>query len=358
MMSSYAEASLRIISAGPGTTLQDAGRHGYLRYGITAAGPMDPLAHATANLAVGNSPDATAIEVALGGIEVTAGSRPLRVAVAGGNFAVTLDDRLLPSAVLVLTLEPATVLKIRAGQSGAWCYLAVAGRFAVPQVLGSNATHTRTGFGGLDGRAIKADDRLRVETSGDSDAPLGVIAAPWLDRPPGIVRVVLGPQDDYFAAEQIAAFRDGPWSVSTKADRMAFFIDGPRLTPARGYNIVSDGIAMGAIQVPGNGRPIVLMADRQSTGGYPKIATVIGPDLGRLAQTRAGTAFRFKTVSIEEAVAARRAEAAALASGIVVEPLVRTRLSSEFLLGLNLIDGVVAAGGLPATPELETRIDS
>ena len=101
---------------------------------------------------------------------------------------------------------------------------------------------------------------------------------------------------------------------------------------------------MGAIQVPGNGRPIVLMADRQSTGGYPKIATVIGPDLGRLAQTRAGMEFRFEIVSVEQAVAARRAEAAALASGIVVEPLVRTNLTSEFLLGLNLIDGVVAAG--------------
>jgi 5-oxoprolinase (ATP-hydrolysing) subunit C len=102
---------------------------------------------------------------------------------------------------------------------------------------------------------------------------------------------------------------------------------------------------MGAIQVPGNGRPIVLMADRQSTGGYPKIATVIGSDLGRLAQTRAGTQFRFQIVSVAEAVAARRAEAA-LAGGLIVEPLVRTTFTSEFLLGLNLIDGVVGPGGL------------
>ena len=123
---------------------------------------------------------------------------------------------------------------------------------------------------------------------------------------------------------------------------MAFFIDGPTLTHARGYNILSDGIAMGAIQVPGNGRPIVLMADRQSTGGYPKIATVIGPDLGRLAQARAGTSLRFEIVTVEQAVAARRAEAEALARGIAIEPLVRTEFSSEFLLGLNLIDGVVA----------------
>jgi biotin-dependent carboxylase-like uncharacterized protein len=272
---------------------------------------------------------------------VTAESCPLTIAVAGGDFAISLEGRALPPAVL-MRLEPGAVLRIRAGRSGAWCYIAVAGRFMVPQVLGSNATHTRTGFGGIGGRALKADDRLPIESSGTSPVPLGSIAAPWLDRPPGIVRVVLGPQDDYFTADQIAAFRDGPWSVSPKADRMAFYIDGPRLTPARGFNIVSDGIAMGAIQVPGNGRPIVLMADRQSTGGYPKIATVIGPDLGRLAQARAGTQFRFEVVSVEDAVAARREEAAKVGRGIAVQALVRTQFSSEFLLDLNLIDGVIA----------------
>ena len=335
---------LRIISAGPGATLQDAGRHGYLRYGITAAGPMDPLAHATANLALRNPPGATAIEVSVGGIELTAESSPVTIAVAGGAFAISLEDRLLPAGGVVATLDPGAVLKVRAGQSGAWCYIAVAGEFTLPQVLGSHATHARTGVGGIDGRAIRANDRLPVEPAGNSLLPLGRIVAPWLDRPPGIVRVILGPQDDFFSEEQIAVFRDGPWTVSPRADRMAFYLDGPTLAHARGYNIVSDGIAMGAIQVPGNGRPIVLMADRQSTGGYPKIATVIGPDLGRLAQTRGGTPFRFEIVSVEEAVAARRAEAASLAQGIVVEPLLRSEFSPEFLLGLNLVDGFVAAG--------------
>lgn len=339
MTAGASEAIIRILSAGPGTTLQDAGRHGYLRYGVTAAGPMDPLAHATANLAVGNPAGATALEVSPGGIEVTAEFASLGVAVAGGEFDVSLDGRPLPSAV-VLDLDEGAVLKIRAGRSGSWCYLAVAGRFVVPKVLGSHATHTRTGFGGVNGRAAVAGDRLRIEQSG-SWKPPGAMVAPWLDQPANIVRVVLGPQHDYFADDQIAAFLAGPWSVSAKRDRMAYFLDGPRLTHARGYNIVSDGIAMGAIQVPGDGRPIVLMADRQSTGGYPKIATVIGPDLGRLAQARPGTEFRFEAVSIGEAVAARREEAAWLSHGIVIEPLVRTHLSSEFLLGLNLIDGVI-----------------
>jgi biotin-dependent carboxylase-like uncharacterized protein len=345
MMATASEAIVRVLSAGPGTTLQDAGRHGYLRYGVTAAGPMDSLAHATANLAVGNPAGSTALEVSLGGIEVTAESGPLNVAVAGGEFTLSLDGRPLPPAV-VLNLDEGAVLKIRAGRSGSWCYLAVAGRLVVPKVLGSHATHTRTGFGGVDGRAIAAGDRLGIERSGSSKPPLSAIVVPWLDRPNTTIRVVLGPQHDYFADDQIAAFLAGPWSVSAKRDRMAYFLEGPQLTHARGYNIVSDGIAMGAVQVPGDGRPIVLMADRQSTGGYPKIATIIGPDLGRLAQARPGTRFRFEAVSIAQAVAARREEAAVLARGIVAEPLVRTHLSSEFLLGHNLIDGVVGLDAL------------
>jgi biotin-dependent carboxylase-like uncharacterized protein len=340
MIAAASETILRVLSAGPGATLQDGGRHGYLRFGVTAAGPMDPLAYATANLAVGNPTGATAIEVSVGGIELTVESGSLSVAIAGGEFALSLDGRPLPPAV-VLNLEEGAVLKIRAGGRGSWCYLAVAGQLNLPKVLGSHATHTRTGFGGVNGRAIVAGDRLGFQRSGSSQPSIGAIVAPWLDRPIDAIRVVLGPQHDYFADDQIAAFLAGPWTVSARSDRMAYFLDGPRLTHARGFNIVSDGIAMGAIQVPGDGRPIVLMADRQSTGGYPKIATIIGPDLGRLAQARPGTVFRFAAVSIEEAVAARRKEAALLARGVVVEPLVRTHLSSEFLLGLNLIDGVV-----------------
>ena len=340
MMAAASEAILRVLSAGPGATLQDGGRHGYLRFGVTAAGPMDLLAHATANLAVRNLAGATAIEVSVGGIELTAESGSLSVAIAGGEFALSLDGRPLPPAV-VFNLDEGAVLKIRAGGRGSWCYLAVAGQLNLAKVLGSHATHTRTGFGGVNGRAIIAGDRLSFDRSGSSQPSISAIAAPWLDRPVDTIRVVLGPQHDYFADDQIAAFLAGPWTVSARSDRMAYFLDGPRLTHARGFNIVSDGIAMGAIQVPGDGRPIVLMADRQSTGGYPKIATVIGPDLGRLAQARPRTVFRFAGVSIEEAVAARRKEAALLARGVVVEPLVRTHLSSEFLLGLNLIDGVV-----------------
>lgn len=337
-------STLCVLHAGPGTTLQDAGRHGFLRYGVTPAGPMDGLAHATANLAVGNQPGAPAIEISIGGIELTCEDGPLGVALAGGEFAISLDDQPLAPAVS-LTLEPGAVLKVRAGRSGGWCYLAARGRFGIPPVLGSLATHSRSDLGGIDGRPLAAGDRLPVEGAYvPSEAPK-MIAAPWLDRSTGVIRVVLGPQDDYFAPDQIAAFLAGPWLVSAKGDRMAYFLDGPVLSHCRGYNIVSDGIAMGAIQVPGDGRPIVLMADRQPTGGYPKIATVIGPDIGRLAQAAPRTAIRFKAVSIAEAVTARRSEAELLARPILFAPMIRTEFSPEFLLSLNLIDGVVAASG-------------
>jgi 5-oxoprolinase (ATP-hydrolysing) subunit C len=292
---------------------------------------------------VDNAATVAAIEVSLGGIEVTVDDGAIAVAVAGGEFAITLDGQTLPPAVTAL-LEPGAKLRLRAGNSGSWCYLAVAGGFDLPPVLGSVSTHTRTAIGGLDGRALLAGDRLAIGSAqARQPSETGLIVAPLLDRPADTIRVILGPQADYFAKEQIEAFLAGPWKISARGDRMACFLEGPRLTHAKGFNIASDGIAMGAIQVPGEGQPIVLMADRQSTGGYPKIATIIGPDLGRLAQARAGTTIRFKEVTHAEAVAARAQESSFLAGPIGIEPLIRTRFTSEFLLGLNLIDGYVDA---------------
>lgn len=335
-------AALRILSAGPGVTLQDSGRFGYFRFGVTAAGPMDRLAYRTANAAVGAPPGATAVEVSLGGLELTAEGQPVSIGVAGGAFKVTVDGRELPPAVLV-RLEPGARLAIRAGAAGAWCYLAVRGSIDVPPVLGSTSTHTRSSLGGLAGRGLSAGDVLPVKAGRAAGPEMSEIVAPWLERPGEVIRVTSGPQDDYFAPDQIEAFLRGPWRVSARADRMGYLLEGPQLTHAKGFNIVSDGIAIGAIQVPGEGRPIVLMADRQPTGGYPKIANVIGPDIGRLAQLRPGDCFRFESVSIDQAVAAVRAEAASLTPPIALRPLVRTQFPSEFLLGLNLIDGIADA---------------
>jgi 5-oxoprolinase (ATP-hydrolysing) subunit C len=332
-------AALVIAAAGPGVTLQDGGRHGYLRYGITAAGPMDPLMHATANRSAGVPLDATAVEISTGGVTASAEDGAIGIALVAPGFRIALDGSPLPDSV-ALTLEAGQTLAVRAGDAGSWGYLAVNGRLDVAPVLGSTATHTRSGLGGLDGRGLAAGDRLPVVEGRTTDGPPQRLRAPWLDRGGRAIRVVLGPQDDYFAPEQIEAFLAGPWTVSPRGDRMACFLDGTPLSHAKGHDIVSDGVAMGAIQVPGNGLPIILMADRQSTGGYPKIATVIGPDLGRLAQVRGGTRLSFQRVSVAEAVAARRAERDALREPVARQPVIRTDFASDFLLGLNLVDGV------------------
>jgi allophanate hydrolase subunit 2 len=208
-------------------------------------------------------------------------------------------------------------------------------------VLGSTSTHTRSGIGGIGGRGLMAGDVLPIRALRPAERS-GAIQMPALSPTADPIRLMPGPQADYFAPDQLQLLCGTDWTVSGRSDRMAYMLDGPRLVHAKGYNIVSDGITMGAIQVPGDGRAIVLMADRQPTGGYPKIATVIGADLGRLAQLRPGERFRFAEASREAAVAARRAQAQLIAAGIAVEPLVRTDFSSEYLLTHNLIAGVTA----------------
>ncbi|MBO0756785.1 MAG: biotin-dependent carboxyltransferase family protein, partial [Bradyrhizobiaceae bacterium] len=283
--------------------------------------------------------DAPAIEVSLGGVELSVEGGELSVAVVGGAFRLTYAGREFTTPAMV-RLIPHAPLAIRAGSEGAWCYVAVAGSLDVPATLGSVSTHVRSGIGGLQGRALAAGDVLMVSTPQILEPEIASIAAPWLVRGDGPIRVVLGPQHDYFSADQIARFLQGPWTLSSRGDRMAYILDGTPLVHAKGFNIVSDGVAMGAIQVPGDGFPMVLMADRQPTGGYPKIATVIGVDLGRLAQRRAGAQLSFQEVCIEEAVSLRRGEATALAAPIMREALIRTELSSEFLLATNLVGGV------------------
>jgi len=328
-------SALAIRAAGPGATIQDGGRHGWLRWGVTAAGPMDPLAFATANLAIGNSREAGAIEISFAGLEIEAEEGPLGAALVAPGFDARLGGQSLPPAS-VFRLEPGEGLSVRPGTGGAWAYLAVAGRLDLPAVLGSLSTHARSAIGGLAGRWLQAGDRIGVVDAGAGVAGIERVVAPWLDASEAPIRVLPGPQDDYFSPEAIAAFLDEPWIVSPRSDRMAYALEGRPLRHLRGHDIVSDGVAHGAIQVPGSGLPFVLMADRQPTGGYPKIATVIGADLGRVAQKRPGEAVRFAAVTREEAVAARRGLSELLARPFERQPVLRGVLTSEFLLSCNL----------------------
>jgi 5-oxoprolinase (ATP-hydrolysing) subunit C len=335
------QGGLRVLRAGPGATIQDGGRHGYLRYGVTQAGPMDWVAFRTANSALGND-CAAAIEVSTGGLEVICEGAPLAVAFAGGDFVWRRNGVLLSKAARLL-LQTGEVLAARAGDSGAFAYLAVAGGFETPVTMGSRATHTRSAMGGIEGRMLRAGDVLPAASTERLNGANfeATIDAPWLAREPDPFRVVLGPQDDYFTVETLSAFFEGQFTLTLVADRMAYRFDGPDIAHAGGYDIVSDGVALGAIQVAGDRKPLVLMADRQPTGGYPKLGHVARADIGRLAQMRPGETCGFRAASVAEARAAlllREDEIATTRQRL--RPL-RRELTSERLFEANLIGGVV-----------------
>jgi biotin-dependent carboxylase-like uncharacterized protein len=335
------QGCLRVLRAGPGATIQDGGRHGYLRYGVTPAGPMDWVAFRTANSALGND-RAAAVEVSVGGLEVVCEGAPLALAFAGGAFIWRRDGVLLPQAARLL-LEPGKTLVARAGDSGAFAYLAVERGFETPVTMGSRATHTRSAMGGIDGRMLRAGDVLRAAlTEGpDSESFEATIDAPWLARAPDPFRVVLGPQDDYFTGETLSAFFEGQFTLTPAADRMAYRLDGPEIAHARGYDIVSDGVALGAIQVAGDKKPLILMADRQPTGGYPKLGHVVRADIGRLAQMRPGETCCFRAVSVAEAREALLRSEDEIAKTVQHLRPLRRELTSEGLFEANLIGGVV-----------------
>jgi biotin-dependent carboxylase-like uncharacterized protein len=304
-------SDLVVLDPGLLTTVQDLGRLGYQRVGIPPSGPMDRAAFVLANRLVGNDDGAAGLECTLKGprLEVR---REALLAVTGAEMAVAVNDRDVPSWT-AFVVRPGDVVSCRMASAGCRAYLAVAGGIDVPPALGSRATYLRGRLGGVGGRALQKGDPLPVGARGSARGRAGR-AVPAGLRPAypaeAECRVVLGPQADRFTPEGIAAFLGDPYEVTPQADRMGYRLKGPPIAHARGHDIVSDGIPLGGIQVPGEGQPIVLLVDRQTTGGYTKIATVIGPDIGRIGQTRPGQRVRFRAVTLEAAHAACAEEAA------------------------------------------------
>lgn len=287
---------LIVASIGPASSVQDGGRPGSQRYGLTPSGAMDRLALAAANCLVGNALVAAAIEIGPFGAAFTVRDGAVRVAIAGAPRNADVGGR--PVAIETsLTLKDGETLTLGFARGGAFSYLAIEGAIRGEPVFGSLAVNARAGLGSPYPRPLQAGDELRVDPA--SGAPDQRIELPKPSSGP--IRVVLGPQDDEFDAANTALFLDSEWKISATSDRMGYRLEGPAIRHLHGHNIVSDGTVNGSIQVPGNGAPIVLMMDRGTSGGYPKIATVISADLGRFAQVSAGTAFRFKAVSVTEA---------------------------------------------------------
>ncbi|GDX38289.1 allophanate hydrolase [Methylocystaceae bacterium] len=336
-------AELLIHAAGPCVTLQDKGRYGYRRYGVTPAGPMDYQAFAAATRAVNAS---VAIEISLGGATLSCIGAPLAAAIVGGHFDCRLDGKKLPSACR-FPLTPESLLTIRAGESGAWCYFAVDAHLESTKILGSYASHTRSGIGL---RSFTAGDRLLITPLLTPPIEYERIEAQWLSENKTPIRIMLGPQQDYFSPQSLQQFLTMQWRVGAHSDRMAYTLEGEPLTHLRGHDLISDGATMGAIQIPGSGLPFVLMADCQPTGGYPKIATIIGADLGRFAQYRPGDSLRFELVTLEQAINARYLLREALSAGASFTRQ-DTKFSDLGLLSHNLIGGVISASDEPDQPK-------
>jgi allophanate hydrolase len=287
---------LHIKQAGPMLTVQDLGRTGLMHLGVSGAGAMDPTSMLIANRLVGNADSDAALEFAhVGGAFVA--EKPVRFAVTGGAIDITVDGQ-LRHGWESHWLMPGEVLKIGALRRAVWGYLAISGGIDTPKVLEARSTHLRSGLGGIDGRRLAIGDALPLGETKKSS--LLALRKPF-SRSNGPVRVVPGPQADHFDAAAWKNFLREPFSVTPSRDRMAQVLDGPAIRAFAGHDIVSDGTVAGSIQVPSSGRPIVLMAERQTTGGYPKIATVASVDMPRLAQTATGSTIRFKSISQEEA---------------------------------------------------------
>jgi 5-oxoprolinase (ATP-hydrolysing) subunit C len=293
-------SELVITAIGPASSVQDGGRFGAQRYGLVPSGAMDRLSLAAANCLVGNAHFAAAIEVGPLGAIFTACEGSVRVALAGAARNADVAKR--PVAFNTsMTLGDGESLNLGFARGGTFSYLAIEGGVRGEPMFGSLAVNARAGLGSPYPRPLQPGDRLQVAAA--SDAVERAIDLPAVTDGP--IRVVMGPQDDEFGdAKQL--FLDSEWKISATSDRMGYRLEGPIIKHLHGHNIVSDGTVNGSIQVPGNGQPIVLMPDRGTSGGYPKIATVITADLGRLAQTSAGRGFHLTSVSMAKAQAAAR----------------------------------------------------
>jgi biotin-dependent carboxylase-like uncharacterized protein len=327
-------SALIVKTCGPATSIQDRGRFGYQRFGVSPAGAMDRFHLAAANLLVAAEAGAAALELGPGGARLSA-EGDITIALAGPACTLEVEGRQIAPFTSVRVTDGGTIM-VRPAPGAAYAYLGVEGGIATASDMGSHSMHRRSGIGG---EPLTVGTHIPAFGGGAT-----LYGLPELPRgETGPIRILPGPQDDHFSDEALAILTGDGYRLSGQADRMGVRLDGPTLPHRGGYNIVSDGIVDGSIQVPGDGRPIVLLRDRQTTGGYPKIATIISADIGRFAQIPPGEPVRFEIVTFEQAIEAAgrlQARIEGLASALV---LLAAPLTSERLLALNLIGGVTSA---------------
>lgn len=295
---------MTILSPGPLTTVQDKGRYGYMNTGFSPGGAMDQGAMRLANLLVGNDPGEGVLEMTLSGITATFSCDTV-VAVTGADMSPTVGGKSVPMNQTLL-VKKGEEIRLGFAGNGLRSYLAVAGGFDLPLVMGSLSTNLKCALGGFQGRKLEAGDEIPLRMSVSSFETRAFPAAKVPDTLD--VHVMMGPQDDYFTDSGIRCFLTQEYTVSAKSDRMGIRLDGEAVESRSGVDIISDGIVTGSVQIPAAGTPIIMMADRQTTGGYAKIATVISSDLGLLAQAKPGTRIRFHRVTAKMAILQTKAE--------------------------------------------------
>jgi biotin-dependent carboxylase-like uncharacterized protein len=335
---------LRVLAPGLRTTVQDLGRPGYQAIGVPPSGALDGFSLRLANALVGNPPGVPGLEVLLSGPTFEVAADTVRLALVGADASLAIDKSSVVTAGQSVTLSRGEVFQIVVDRRSACCYLAVEGGVAVPPVLGSASTYVRAAIGGIEGRALRRGDLVPLAMASASAPAEFRLPSPTTatgDRP---IRVVLGPQQECFTDEAVATLLGAEFRISQSADRMGMRLDGPLLRHRGGWDIVSDAIATGAIQVPGSGQPILLLADHQTTGGYPKIATVVSADLPAVGRRRPGDTLRFVAVTVEAAEELCRDAERQLAELLArLEPVAdREALDLGSLYAVNLISGVVS----------------
>ena len=294
--------ALQVLQPGAFTTVQDLGRYGYQKYGVSISGAMDRFALRVANLLVGNQEGEAAIEATVVGPKLKA-LENLRIAFTGGDLSPEVNGKTVPMW-RTLNIKEGEVISFGFPKSGCRAYLAVSGGIDFPPVMGSRSIHTRSNLGG-NGRALINGDVLKIKDSGTriqesklfrlSEDQIPIYGRSWQ------VRVVLGPQNDYFTRQGIDTFLHNEYLITPQADRMGYRLKGPPIEHKAGADILTDATPPGSIQVPGDGMPIILLADGQTTGGYSKIAVVTSVDQDLLAQAKPGDKVRFQRVTILEA---------------------------------------------------------
>jgi antagonist of KipI len=298
--------AVHVIKPGLLTTVQDRGRWGYQALGVAVGGPMDPVSHRLANAMAGNPADAAALEITLVGPELAFEDERV-VAICGAQYEIVAGEQQRRSGG-AFVVAAGTTLRFGRRMRGTRAYLAVAGGFETPVVLGSRATHLPSRLGGIAGRALVSGDRLTCGSPPPRPTPDALARRRSIGEvvPDGdaTVRILPGPQADRFTDDALKTLQSTRYRIASSSNRMGFSLNGPALRHTRGADVISDATPLGVLQVPASGEPILLMADRQTTGGYPKLATVITADICLAGQLGPGDTIAFVVCSRAEALAA------------------------------------------------------